>query len=77
MRKRGLSFLIRLSVLILLRKSEAKYERNPAMCKRISVAIIALLMAFMLVGCKAKESKPTFEIMPDDDSNTISITVTS
>ena len=43
------------------------------MCKRISVAIIALLIALMLVGCKAKDSKPSLEIMPNDD-NTISIT---
>lgn len=32
-----------------------------------------MLMAFMLVGCKAKESKPSLEIIPSDD-NTISIT---
>ena len=32
-----------------------------------------MLMAFMLVGCKAKDSKPSLEIMPNDD-NTISIT---
>jgi 3-phosphoglycerate kinase len=43
------------------------------MCKRISVAIIALLIALMLVGCKAKDSMPSLEIMPNDD-NTISIT---
>ena len=43
------------------------------MCKRISVAIIALLVALMLVGCKATNSKPSLEIMPNDD-NTISIT---
>ena len=43
------------------------------MCKRISVAIIALLIALMLVGCKATDSKPSLEIMPNDD-NTISIT---
>ena len=32
-----------------------------------------MLMAFMLVGCKAKDSKPSLEIMLNDD-NTISIT---
>ena len=34
--------------------------------------MIALLTALMLVGCKAKDSKPSLEIMPNDD-NTISI----
>ena len=43
------------------------------MNKRIITVLIALLMAFMLVGCKAKDSKPSLEIMPNDD-NTISIT---
>ena len=32
-----------------------------------------MLMAFMLVGCKVTNSKPSLEIMPNDD-NTISIT---
>ena len=40
------------------------------MYKRIRTIIIAL----MLVGCKAKDSKPTLETMPDDDRNTITIT---
>ncbi len=43
------------------------------MHKRIDTILIAILMAFMLVGCKAKDSKPSLEIMPNDD-NTISIT---
>ena len=43
------------------------------MNKRISTVLIALLVALMLVGCKAKESKPSLEIIPSDD-NTISIT---
>ena len=43
------------------------------MNKRIITVLIALLMAFMLVGCKAKDIKPSLEIMPNDD-NTISIT---
>ena len=42
------------------------------MHKRINTILIAMLMAFMLVGCKAKDSKPSLEIMPNDD-NTISI----
>ena len=42
------------------------------MNKRISTVLIALLVALMLVGCKAKDSKPSLEIMPNDD-NTISI----
>jgi len=43
------------------------------MHKRINTILIAMLMAFMLVGCKAKDSKPSLEIIPSDD-NTISIT---
>ena len=43
------------------------------MSKRISTVLIAFLIALMLVGCKAKDSKPSLEIMPNDD-NTISIT---
>ena len=43
------------------------------MSKRIITVLIALLTALMLVGCKAKDSKPSLEIMPNDD-NTISIT---
>lgn len=43
------------------------------MNKRISIVLIALLIALMLVGCKAKDSKPNLEIMPTAD-NTISIT---
>ena len=43
------------------------------MNKRIITVLIALLSALMLVGCKAKDSKPSLEIMPNDD-NTISIT---
>lgn len=43
------------------------------MNKRIITVLIALLIALMLVGCKAKDSKPSLEIMPNDD-NTISIT---
>ena len=43
------------------------------MNKRIITVLIALLTALMLVGCKAKDSKPSLEIMPNDD-NTISIT---
>ena len=43
------------------------------MHKRINTILIAMLMAFMLVGCKAKDSKPSLEIMLNDD-NTISIT---
>ena len=43
------------------------------MHKRINTILIAMLMAFMLVGCKAKDSKPSLEIKPNDD-NTISIT---
>jgi hypothetical protein len=42
------------------------------MNKRIITVLIALLTALMLVGCKAKDSKPSLEIMPNDD-NTISI----
>ena len=34
--------------------------------------MIALLITLMLVGCKANDSKPSLEIMPNDD-NTISI----
>ena len=44
------------------------------MNKRIITVLIALLTALMLVGCKAKDSKPTLETMPDDDRNTITIT---
>ena len=43
------------------------------MNKRIITISIALLIALMLNGCKANESKPSLEIMPNDD-NTISIT---
>ena len=43
------------------------------MNKRIITILIALLVALMLVSCKAKESKPSLEIIPSDD-NTISIT---
>ena len=43
------------------------------MNKRIITVLIALLVALMLVGCKATNSKPSLEIMPNDD-NTISIT---
>jgi hypothetical protein len=43
------------------------------MNKRIITVLIALLTALMLVGCKANDSKPNLEIMPNDD-NTISIT---
>jgi hypothetical protein len=43
------------------------------MYKRINTILIAMLMAFMLVGCKATNSKPSLEIKPNDD-NTISIT---
>ena len=43
------------------------------MNKRMITILIALLVALMLVGCKAKESKPSLEIIPSDD-NTISIT---
>ena len=43
------------------------------MNKRIITVLIALLIALMLVGCKAKDSKPSLEIMSNDD-NTISIT---
>ena len=43
------------------------------MNKRIITVLIALLTALMLVGCKANDSKPSLEIMPNDD-NTISIT---
>ncbi len=43
------------------------------MNKRIITVLIALLTALMLVGCKAKDSKPSLEIKPNDD-NTISIT---
>ena len=42
------------------------------MNKRIITVLIALLTALMLVGCKAKDSKPSLEIMPND-GNTISI----
>jgi len=43
------------------------------MHKRINTILIAMLMAFVLVGCKVTNSKPSLEIMPNDD-NTISIT---
>ena len=43
------------------------------MNKRIITVLVALLVALMLVGCKANGSKPSLEIMPNDD-NTISIT---
>ena len=43
------------------------------MNKRIITVLIALLITLMLVGCKANDSKPSLEIMPNDD-NTISIT---
>ena len=43
------------------------------MHKRINTILIAMLMAFMLVGCKVTNSKPSLEIKPNDD-NTISIT---
>lgn len=43
------------------------------MNKRIIIVLVALLVALMLVGCKATNSKPSLEIMPNDD-NTISIT---
>ena len=43
------------------------------MNKRIGTIFFALLIAFLLVGCKANDSKPSLEIMPNDD-NTISIT---
>ena len=42
------------------------------MNKRIITVLIALLITLMLVGCKANDSKPSLEIMPNDD-NTISI----
>ena len=42
------------------------------MYKRIITILIVLLLTLMLVGCKAKDSKPSLEIMPSDD-NTISI----
>ena len=43
------------------------------MNKRIITVLVALLVALMLVGCKANDSKPSLEIKPNDD-NTISIT---
>ena len=43
------------------------------MKNRIRTIVFALLMTLMLVGCKAKDSKPSLEIIPNDD-NTISIT---
>ncbi len=43
------------------------------MNKRLGTIFFALLIAFLLVGCKAKDSKLSLEIMPNDD-NTISIT---
>ena len=43
------------------------------MKNRIRTIVFALLMTLMLVGCKVKDSKPSLEIMPNDD-NTISIT---
>ena len=43
------------------------------MNKRISIVLIASLIALMLVGCKVTNSKPSLEIKPNDD-NTISIT---
>ena len=42
------------------------------MKKRAYTIIIAMLIAMMLVGCKAKENKPSLEIQPNAD-NTISI----
>ena len=42
------------------------------MNKRIITILIALLIALMLVGCAVNDSKPSLEIMPNDD-NTISI----
>ena len=47
--------------------------KGTAMNKRISTVLIALLVALMLVGCKANGSKPSLEIIPNDD-NTIFIT---
>ena len=43
------------------------------MYKRIGALVVVTLIALMLVGCKARDSKPSLEIMPNDD-NTISIT---
>ena len=43
------------------------------MNKRTGTIFFALLIAFLLVGCKANDSKPSLEIKPNDD-NTISIT---
>ena len=44
-----------------------------SMYKRIGALVVVTLIALMLVGCKARDSKPSLEIMPNDD-NTISIT---
>ena len=44
-----------------------------SMYKRIGTLVVVTLIALMLVGCKARDSKPSLEIMPNDD-NTISIT---
>ena len=51
----------------------AGYDKEIYVKPTIGTIFFALLIAFLLVGCKAKDSKPSLEIMPNDD-NTISIT---
>ena len=41
---------------------------------KICTILFALLITLILAGCMTKNSKPSLEIMPDDDSNTIFIT---
>ena len=41
---------------------------------KICTILFALLITLILAGCMKKNSKPSLEIMPDDDSNTIFIT---
>ena len=38
------------------------------------LVILVLLLSFTVTGCMARDGKPSFEIMPDDDNNTITIT---
>ena len=41
---------------------------------KICTILFALLITLILAGCMTKNSNPSLEIMPDDDSNTIFIT---
>ena len=46
------------------------------MYKRLFTIFLVSLTILILAGCQEKSSKPELEVMPNDDSNTISITAT-